>query len=145
MSRTPRTSTTSTTGALAADWGTITLAAPAGTAFSSASSYTIQDVTTATNCGLETWATSNAGATVTLTVGCTIGAGATVQVTATGVSNPATASSGDVLTITTSSDILSAHTNTYSIGAPSARPLSLNAVTSPITYGAETAETFSGR
>ena len=103
-----------------------------------------QDVTTATNCGLETWVTSNAGATVTLTVGCTIGAGATVQVVATGVSNPATASSGDVLTITTSSDILSAHTNTYSIGGAVSSTTSLNAVTSPITYGSETTETFTG-
>ncbi len=127
-----------------ADEGTITLAAPAGTVFSSNGSYTIQDVTTATNCGLENWVTSNSGATVTLTGGCTIAAGASVQVAATGVTNPATASSGDVLTVTTSSDTLSAHTNSYSIGGAVGTTTSLNVVTSPITYGAETAETFTG-
>ena len=40
--------TTSSTGALAADAGTITLAAPVGTIFSSNSAYTIADLTTAT-------------------------------------------------------------------------------------------------
>ena len=59
---------------------TITLAAPAGTVFSSNGSYTIEDVATATNSGLENWVTSNSGATVTLTGGCTIAAGASVQV-----------------------------------------------------------------
>ncbi len=61
--------TTSATGSLAAGGGTITLAAPAGTVFSSSGHYTIEDVTTATQCGLNNWVTSNGGATVTLTVG----------------------------------------------------------------------------
>ena len=58
--------TTTPSGSLAAGSGTITLAAPAETVFSSNSSYTIEDITTGTNCGLNNWVTSNSGATVAL-------------------------------------------------------------------------------
>ena len=90
--------TTSSTGALAPYYSTITLAAPAGTVFNSNSSYTIEDVTTGTQCGYYNAVTSNGGATVTLTdgSGCgTIAGGHTVLVTASDVSNPATTSTGE--------------------------------------------------
>ncbi len=114
--------TTSSTGGLAPYYSTITLAAAAGTVFSSSGYYTIEDVTTATQCGLNNWVTSDGGAMVTLTVagGCTIAAGHTVLVTASQVSNPATTSSGDTVTVSTSSDTLSAQTNTYAITAAKA-------------------------
>ena len=111
--------TASSTGSLAPYYSTITLAAPAGTNFGPSTSYTIEDLTTATQCGYYTSGTSNGGATVTLSDGgsCgTIASGDTVLVTATGVANPATASTGDVITVSTSSDTVSANTNTYAIG-----------------------------
>ncbi len=111
--------TTSSTGALAPDYSTITLAAPVGTNFGSGGDYTVEDVTTSSQCGLDNWVTSNGGATVTLTIagGCTIAAGDSVLVTASEVSNPATTSTGDTVAVSTSSDTLSAHTNTYAITA----------------------------
>ena len=115
--------TTSPTGALAPYYSTITLNAPTGTDFTADSTYTIYDVTTGTNCGLETSATSNGGATVTVNpyADCgTIAGGDTVQVTATGVSNPASTSTGNVVTVSTSSDTLSAQTNTYAMTAAKA-------------------------
>ena len=78
--------TTSSTGALAPYYSTITLAAPAGTVFSSNGSYAIEDVTTGTQCGeYYSPVTSNGGATVTVSIstGCgTIVGGDTVLVTA---------------------------------------------------------------
>ena len=44
--------TTSSTGRLAPYYSTITLAAPALTVLSSSSSYTVEDVTTGTECGV---------------------------------------------------------------------------------------------
>ena len=114
--------TTSSTGALAPYYSTITLAAPAGTDFSP-SSYTIEDLTTGTQCGFYNAVTSNGGATVTLSDAgsCgTIAGGHTVVVTASDVSNPATTSTGDVITVSTSSDTVSAQTNTYAITAAKA-------------------------
>ena len=118
--------TTSSTGALAPYYSTITLAAPAGTVFSSSGSYTIEDVTTGTQCGeYYSPVTSNGGATVTVSSYCTIAAGDTVLVTISDVSNPATASTGDVVVVSTSSDTASADTDTYTIGSGG------QAVTSP--------------
>ena len=61
----------------------ITLTAPAGTNFgSTGSSYAVEDLTTATNCGYYNVVTSNSGATISLTEACgVIAAGDTVQVT----------------------------------------------------------------
>ena len=113
--------TTSSTGALASSYSTISLTLPSGATFTSNSSYTITDVTTGTNCGYYNAVTSNGGATVTLTDGCSsIAAGDTVLVTAGAVSNPATTSSGDAVTVSTSSDTISAQTNTYAVTAAKA-------------------------
>ena len=138
--------TTSSTGALASDYSTVTLAAAAGTVFSSSGNYTIEDVTTGTQCGLNNWVPSNGGATVTLTIagGCTVAAGDSVQVVATEVTNPTTGASNDVETVSTSSDTVPAQTNTYAIGGSVATTTSLNGVTSPVTFGAETSEVFTG-
>ncbi len=98
--------TTSSTGSLAPYYSTITLAAPAGTNFGTSTSYTIEDVTTGTSCSYDSVVVSNGGATVTLSpyYDCSIAAGDTVLVTATGVSNPAGTSTGDILIVSTSSD-----------------------------------------
>ena len=77
--------TTSSTGALAPYYSTITLAAPAGTNFGSSTNYTIEDITTGTQCGYYNAVTSNGGATVALSTysSCgTIAGGDTVLVTA---------------------------------------------------------------
>ncbi len=134
--------TTSSTGALAPYYSTITLAAPAGTVFSSNSSYTIEDVTTATQCGLNNWVTSNSDATVTLTVGggCTVEAGDTLQVTASGVSNPTMTSTGDVVAVSTSSDTAPGKTNTYAITA--AKAVSSPSVTLSTTAAGATDVTY---
>ncbi len=112
--------TTSSTGALASDSGTISLAAPSGTVFGLSSTYSIEDLTTSTYCGYYDAVTSNSAATVTLTVGCGIGAGDTVLVTASAVSNPTTPSTGDTVAVTTSSDTTPADTNPYAITAAKA-------------------------
>ncbi len=52
---------TSSSGALAAGSGTISLAAAPGTVFSSGGSYTIEDVTTGTQCGLDIGSRATAG------------------------------------------------------------------------------------
>ena len=115
--------TTSSTGSLAPDSGTITLAAAAGTIFSSNTRLHDRRRHDGDAVRGHNAVTSNGGATVTLTVdgGCgTVASGDTVLVTAAAVSNPATTSTGDVVTVSTSSDTTAVQTNTYAITAAQA-------------------------
>jgi DNA-directed RNA polymerase subunit H (RpoH/RPB5) len=113
---------TSASGSLIENYGAITLAAPTGTVFSSnAGDYTINDLTSGGSCGPSATPTlGNSGATVTFPIGCySIGSGDTVQVIARNTTNPAVASSGDVIKITTTSDTVPASTPTYPITSAS--------------------------
>ncbi len=96
------------------------LAAPAGTNFTSNTTYTVEDLTTGSQCGYYNAVTNNGGATVVLSTstGCgTIAGGDTVLVTASLVTNPSASSTGNFLTVSTSSDTTAVHTNTYAITA----------------------------
>jgi hypothetical protein len=113
--------------------GTITLTAPSGTVLpSSYSNYTLKDVTQNVTCG-DFYIPSaggvilnGAGNEVTGGLyGCphNFNAGDTIQVVIEGVANPTTASTGDVISISTSTDLVSANTPAYSIGGPSTTTL----------------------
>lgn len=115
--------TTSSSGALAAGAGTITLAAPAGTNFAAATSYDAVDLSDGQDLGAPLgFGVSNSGATATWTVnGSGVPAGDEIRLTIEGVTNPAAGS--DRLDVTTSSDTVEAQSAAYTVSA--ARSVSL--------------------
>lgn len=89
-------------GALASGTGTITLSAPAGTAFPSAScDYTVANSTSTRSANCLNVVLGSGGRSVTITSNVTIAAGNAVVVTVLAVGNP-TASGSDSLSVTTS-------------------------------------------
>jgi hypothetical protein len=110
--------TTSSTGALATYNQQLTLSAPAGTVFSpNNGDYTLTDLNNGSSCSLNNVATSNGGATVSgLVWGCTVNAGDQLSLAANNTANPLTASTADVIAISTSADSVVAATPAYSIG-----------------------------
>jgi len=102
--------TTSASGALEANSGTITLSAPAGTAFpSEASDYSVNGVVASSVSGGST------PASVTVTTPVAIADSASVTVVAASVTNPSTPSDTYTLAVSTSSDTAPADTPAYSI------------------------------
>ena len=80
--------------------------------------------------------TSNSGATVVLTLDCsTINAGDHLVVTANNVTNPTAASSGDVISIATTSDTVPANTPAYTIGGSVTTTITATPSSSPEVYG----------
>ena len=136
--------TASATGALPAQTGTITVAAPAGTDFTpGASEATVSDLTSG-HSGTDFGAsTSNGGATITVHVptGVTIAAGDQVKLEVDDVTN-APAGSGYVLSVSTSSDTTLATTAPYALTAAQA-PQSLSAVTLSSTAAGASHVTYS--
>lgn len=109
--------TASAGGGMAAGSGGITLAGPAGTVFSpAASAYAVADVTTDARVDLGKVTTTDGGATVVLAVGTAISPFDQIQVTASGVTNPA-ATGNYTLNISTSGDTALAPTPGYHIGS----------------------------
>ncbi len=111
--------TASATGGLAAQHGTITVLAPAGTDFSSTSSGEVVDDLTTGHSNRDFGATvSGGGSTITVHVpiGVDINAGDQVKVELDDVVNPP-AGSGFSLSVSTSSDTTPTTTATYSIGS----------------------------
>ncbi len=108
--------TTSSTGALSAGTGTITLAAPAGTVFpSAASAYTVS-VGGGAAVAASTVALSNSDSTVTITTPTAVAVSDGVSVVVVGVVNPpASPASGYVLNVNTSADLAPVATASYII------------------------------
>ncbi len=108
-------------GALAAGTGTITIAAPAGTVFpSGASSYTV-----GVNGGGAQAASAvtlqNSAATAVVTVPAAVGGGNTVSVVASGVTNPGPGSTY-VIAVNTSADLAPKDTPTYQVQGSVSNP-----------------------
>ncbi|MHB8691511.1 MAG: IPT/TIG domain-containing protein, partial [Solirubrobacteraceae bacterium] len=115
--------TGNSTGALVSGQGKIVVAAPPGTALPGC--LTATNTTTSTSIGGCTGTASNSGATETYVVEGTVRAGDHVSIHLDNVTNPG-ASTGDALTISTTSDTTAASTPTYQIGH--AAPPSVSAV-----------------
>ena len=119
--------TTSATGGLSAAAGsTVTMVFPAGTGLGSLSSATLKDTTTGQQVGF-----ANSSSTTTLTFvffgGAVVNAGDGVSADVEGAVNPATASSTDTVTVSTSSDTTPVVSSHYAIVA--GHPVSTPAVT----------------
>jgi len=119
--------TTSATGGLSAAAGsTVTIVFPAGTGLGSLSSATLKDTTTGQQVGF-----ANSSSTTTLTFtffgGAVVHAGDGVSADVEGAVNPATASSADTVTVSTSSDTTPVVSGHYAIVA--GHPVSTPAVT----------------
>ncbi len=120
--------TTSATGALDPNTGTITLSTTGSTSFPSNCAYTVTDVTTSQS--VTTCPTGSAGSSVTISAGVAVNANDSVKVVANQVAN-ASATGSKTLTVSTSSDL--AASTTYSLVAASpvsgvSASLSTNAV-----------------
>jgi hypothetical protein len=103
--------TTSTSGALKAGSGTITITAPSGTQFpSSASDYTVNGV------GVTTVSASGAGVTITTPVAVPASGGVAVVIT--DVTNPSTPSTAYAISVSTSGDTQPASSGSYTIESP---------------------------
>jgi hypothetical protein len=98
--------TTSSTGALDPNSGTITLSTSGSTSFASDCSYTVTDVTTGKS-GAQACPTASSSSSITITAGgITIGAGDTVHVLAPEVTN-ALSTGSQTFSVSTSSDMAS--------------------------------------
>jgi hypothetical protein len=132
----------SSSGALVANHGTLTVAAPPGTVFpSAATSYAIHDLSNATSFGAAA-VVSNGGATATLTVQGTVNPGDQLTLTIAGVTNPSPAAIGLTLVLSSSSDTNPATTPPYATATP--RTLSgLTAVSLSSSIAGATGVTYS--
>ncbi len=132
----------SSTGALAAGTGTITVAAPSGTTFpSSGADYIVTIVTSGSTSGSATSVSGGGTDTVTITTPVAIADGAQVTLTLNGVNNPAPGTYN--LMINTSSDLIAAATEQYTLATPPAPTVTAVSPTSGPTTGG-TAVTITG-
>jgi len=129
--------TASPAGALAAGFGAIVVAAPAGTIFSAEGGYSIDDITAQQTGGIDP-SIGNGGATVTLATPIAIAAGDQVSIAITDVTNP-TASGHDTLDLSTTSDTVATSSNSYIIGDS---PPVFTAATPPLAAAAGSSQQY---